>query len=192
MRRAHGAFGFPCPYGHEYEPDFYISFNWDIVGGSVGGLCEAYRDKVTKIPGLYSVNLHFDHADEDLEVISPYTNHDVMEILVLRAATVRVRLSDWVDGSKLQVDRANSVDVQVSSDTANSEEGTAVFRTVISGEWLYIYGMGENSRVRITFPMHVETKKYDFRGNIFTFRWRGDAVDAADNLERRLCFFPQI
>jgi hypothetical protein len=175
LRRAYGAFGFPCPYGHEYEEDGWISFNWDIVGGGVGGLCEAYRDKLTKSSGLYSVNLHFDHQDEDVEVISPYTNADVMDITVKRPATIRVRLSDWVVRGELEIKSAQS-DIH----------------TEFSDDWLYIFGMQENSKIHIRFPMHIETKEYAFGSNVFTFRWRGDSVEAADNLGRRLCFFSQI
>ncbi|UVI28925.1 hypothetical protein [Paenibacillus spongiae] len=173
--RSKGAFGFPCPYGHEYEKDYVISFNWDIVGGGVGGLCEAYRDKVTKKDGLISINLHFDHSDADIEVQSPYTHQDVMEILVKRKHPVRLRLSDWMEAGSM---------------TISTDNADAAY--LISDGWLYFHGLEDGDRIRIRFRMPLETKHYPFREEAFTFQWRGDAVAAADNKGRRLCYFDDL
>ena len=71
--RMKGAFGFPCPYGHEYEPGSEISFNWDIVGGGVSSLCWAYNHIVTNVNGIISVNLQFDYEDEKICYRTPYS-----------------------------------------------------------------------------------------------------------------------
>lgn len=173
--RSKGAFGFPCPYGHEYNEGGWISFNWDIVGGAVSGLCEAFRDKVTREGSIISVNLLFDHKDKDVEVKSPYTNNDVMEIKARCPSLIRVRLSDWVERDKLCV--------------TNYGKRT---KMIFSGDWLYLPELGAKSLVRIKIPMKVVTTDYRFRGDTFTFRWRGDAVDAVRNLASRLCFLKSI
>jgi hypothetical protein len=173
--RARGAFGFPCPYGHEYKFDGWISFNWDIVGGGVAGLCQAYKDKVTKTESLVSVNLHFDHSDEDLSVKSPYTNEGIMEVAVKRPVVVRVRLSDWVDRRKLTV--------RINQQPADCH---------LSGAWLYLSGLKQGDRVEIGIPMTVIRQDYEFRSEVFSFRWKGDAVDAVASEGKRLCFFDAL
>lgn len=173
--RSKGAFGFPCPYGHEYEAGGWISFNWDIVGGAVGGLCEAFRGKVTRKGHLISVNLLFDHKDGDVEIKSPYTNKDVLEIKMRRPSLIRVRLSDWIERDKLHV-------------TVNGKKA----KTIFSGDWLYLPNLKPKSLVRIKIPMRVITTDYKFRGDTFTFRWRGDAVDGVSSTASRLCFFKNI
>ena len=173
--RSKGAFGFPCPYGHEYQADQPVAFHLDIVGGGVASLCEAYRDKVTVDGSLISVNLHFDHEGDDVRIKSPYTNDDVMEIELKRKCLLRVRLSDWVEREALVI-------------TVNGERAKRVF----SGDWLYLSGLDESSLVKIKMPMKTATTDYEFRSDIFTFRWRGDAVDGASNLNSRLCFFEGI
>ena len=173
--RSKGAFGFPCPYGHEYGADLPISFNLDIVGGGVASLCEAYRAKVTVDGSLISVNLHFDHEGKDVRIKSPYTNDDVMEIELKRKYLLRVRLSDWVEREELAI-------------TVNGERKEGVF----SGDWLYLSGLDKNSTVKIKIPMKTATSDYKFRSDTFAFRWRGDAVEGAKNLNPRLCFFKGI
>ena len=41
-----GSYGFPAPYGHKSvgKGRGNLSFNMDIVGGTVASLCEAYRE----------------------------------------------------------------------------------------------------------------------------------------------------
>jgi len=95
-----------------------------------------------------------------------------MEIKLKRKYLVRVRISDWVDREKLFV-------------TANGKNT----KTVFSGDWLYLPELRINSLVKIKIPMKIVTTNYKFRSDKFTFRWRGDAIDAAENLNPRLCFF---
>jgi len=174
--RAKGAFGFPCPYGHEYEPGSRISFNYDIVGGGVSSLCAAYLAKVDRCGSLIGVNLHFDHRDDEIEVTSPYPNGDTLELYLKKAHPVRVRLSDWVDRERV---------------AAKSRERDDI-RTVVLGEWLYLFGLQAGDSATIRLPMAVRTVSYPFRGDTFTFRWRGDAVEAAASAGKRLTFFDEL
>ncbi len=172
--RAKGAFGFPCPYGHQYK-NSPISFNWDITGGAIGSLCEAFRTRVTKSDSLISVNLHFNYKDNDVEIKSPYTNGGVMEIRLKRKYLIRVRLSDWLDRDKLYI-------------TVNVKK----LKPILSGNWVYLPGLQADSLVKIKIPMKITATDYRFRSDIFRFRWKGDAVDAAANLASNLCFFKGI
>ncbi|MDP6081682.1 MAG: hypothetical protein QF435_16615, partial [Arenicellales bacterium] len=181
--RSRGAFGFPRPYGHEdhyahnpRHPDAArISFNWDITGGAVGSLCEAYRDVVTHSGALTSINMHFDHTDSHLDVKSPYTNRDIMVVKLKRRRMLRVRLSNWVDRKQLRL-------------TVNDKRTPML----ISGDWLYLPVLNSRAMVKLKIPMKVVTTPYRFRKSTFVFRWRGDGVEAASNLSPRLCFFKAL
>ena len=173
--RSKGAFGFPCPFGHEFETGSRISYNWDIVGGSVDGLCHAFRRKVTKNGSLTSVNLHFDHKDREIIITSPYTNRNVMEVKLKKKTTLRIRLSDWTDKNRIRI----TVDNQKS-------------RGLISGDWLYLTGLRSNSTARVVFPKKKATVDYRFRDHRFSFTWVGDQVVAATSGEKRLCFFKSM
>ena len=61
--RHKGAFGFPAPYGHQPvgRRGKSISFNMDIVGGTVASLCEAYRSIMRVDEKGYWVNLRCSH-----------------------------------------------------------------------------------------------------------------------------------
>lgn len=176
--RSKGAFGFACPYGHEYEIGSWMSFNWDIVGGAVGGLCEAWRDKVSVMDGgLISVNMLFEHDDGNFAVRGPYAveGEERIEITARSACSFRIRMSDWVRKDRLRV-------------TVNGEEA----EFLLSGHWLYMMDMSPNSRIAVAFPLEIARAIYEFRGETFEYEWMGDAVRAMDTKGRRLCFFDPI
>lgn len=173
--RVRGAFGFPSPYGHEESPGSLISFNWDIVGG-VSGICRAKADAVTCMPdGLVSVNLLFDHKDPKLEVVSPYGNDDVLEVLTREYTALRVRLPKYTDVQKT-LDNLKDAD----------------FEATVLGGWLYLTGIkaGQTMRIPLAFEEHIE--HHTFLGHELAFRWRGEEVTGASSQGKRLCFFPEI
>jgi hypothetical protein len=91
--RLRGAFGFPAVYGHQPVPHRQgrgISFNLDIVGGSVASLCEAYRVVTQFSDGTHRVNLLFDHETDAIRVESPYT-HDALRITLKQPGALFVR-----------------------------------------------------------------------------------------------------
>jgi len=172
-QRSYGAFGFPCPYGHEYEDDGWISFNWDIVGGGVSGLCEVVRNRVTTNGGMTSINLLFDHDDDRVAFTSPYGESPVAVIAAKRDGTYRLRVSDWTP--------LNEITVNHSSDQISS---------TVSGQWLYLFGMKAGDQVEVAFPLVESTSYYSIKGDPFSIDWQGDAVVATSEGSRRLRFFP--
>ncbi len=173
--RSRGAFGFPCPYGHEYEAGGRISFNWDIVGGGVSGLCEVVRSRVTEVGGVLSVNLLFDHEDDRISIVSPYPTASKLTVTLKREGSVRVRLPEWIRGTQL--------DIQAGGDGVTSSA---------SGEWLYLWNLRAGKPVELDFPLPIYTTDYLVKGQPFTIQWRGDSVYAASGLGRRLRFFPDL
>ena len=170
-----GAFGFPCPWGHEYEPGSRISFNWDIVGGAVAGLCVAYKNIVTEHSGFLSINLLFDYTDDKIEIISPYDDgrHDrKMEIVVKKETNfVRIQLSD-----SFYIDRI-------------CVEGCEF---LVDGTFLFLWNPRPRKSIKIDIPMKTVDKEYHFRGHDIYFRWVGESVTAAGSPGKRLCFFKEL
>lgn len=168
--RARGAFGFPCPYGHEYEPGAPVSFNWDIVGGATEGLCEAYRACVSRSGRLVSVNLLFDADDADLTFTSPYGAEDTAMLTLKSAgACVRVRVP--------------------SRCAAVMTEGCEGVR---HGEWLYLSGLRAGDRAKLRFRFERQREDVHFRQHCFSVAWRGEEVRAMDAPGKRLKFFPPM
>lgn len=168
--RSRGAFGFPCPYGHEDHEGANISFNWDIVGGGSEGLCEAIRAQYTFNGDLYSVNLLFDSECEAFSFHNPYDGNGTAEVKahkVLKALRIRMP--------------GNCKIVHV--------EDAGHF---IDGEWLYLSGLEVGNVVRITYAFDEKIVATPFRGKFYTLRWYGDEVTGAVSKGKRLCYFPEI
>jgi hypothetical protein len=171
-----GAFGFPAPYGHLPLGDgrHKMSFNMDVVGGTVGSLCEAYREVTRKDAAGRWVNLLFDHEGEGIVVRSPYT-HDALEIEVDSEGPLFVRLPSWVDAQELRIDGVPTP-------------------TRLSNGYLFFAQPPVGSPIRIPFPLAPQD--LTLSGNIHVrpirVRLRGDAVEAMDDFDCDLTFFDRI
>lgn len=167
--RAVGAFGFPTPYGHEDHPGAWISFNWDIVGGGVNGLCEAYKACSSMENGVIAVPLHFAMERNTHTATDPYQNGGVMTYTP-KADNLRF---------KIRIpERAEVLSVSI----PYTKEG----------EWLYPAPVRAGETVRIAFDFETADITYDFRGRRIVYRWHGEEVIGANNADRRLCFFQTI
>ncbi len=169
--RSRGAFGFPCPYGHEYSKDAsWISFNWDIVGGGAEGLCEAIRAQWSRDGGLLSINLLFDADSELFSFRNPYDGDGTAALTVHAPLNaLRVRIPGGCAGVK-----------------AENAAGFA------DGEWLYLSGFTQEVPIRLLYDFRETVTDSPFRGRFFTFRRLGEEVTGAVNGDKRLCFFPEI
>ena len=168
--RSKGAFGFPCPYGHEDHEGARVSFNWDIVGGGSEGLCEAIRGQCTLKGALYSVNLLFDTDNAAFTFRNPYDGNGVAEINMHQPVkALRIRMPGNCKG--VTVENAESY---------------------INGEWLYLCGMEAGGTVRIFYDFEDRVVATPFRGKFYTLRWHGEEVTGAVSRGKRLCFFPEI
>lgn len=168
--RSKGAFGFPCPYGHEDHEGAWISFNWDIVGGGSEGLSEAIREQCTFNGTLYSVNLLFDMENSVFSFRNPYDGEGVAEIEAHKTVkALRVRIPGHCTGVHV--------------------EGT---QSYIDGEWLYLCSIEAGNTVKIVYDFEDVITATPFRGKFFTFRWHGEEVTGAKSEGKRLCYFPEI
>lgn len=164
-----GAFGFPAPWGHEYEPGHEISFNWDIVGGAAGGLCEALRSRVNSRKEIYSIDLLFDYEDDVFEIKSPYTNSGKMSLRLKRKCPgIRIRIPEHVCAQEILC------------------EGCKAYR---SGNYLYLTQV-TGTEITIRFPFETVTQTYRFRNHTFDAKWWGESIVGMTSAGKRLCFFP--
>ena len=171
--RLRGAFGFPAPYSH-LAPNAVrkgINFNLDIVGGTVGSLCEAYREAARDmLDGFNVVNLLFDHETDAVAVESPYT-HDALTVRLKKSGFLLVRMPPWVDRKQTTV------------------TGAAAHRWTPTS-YLFFKKQPAGTQVRITFPLPEEEITLGApHPKPIHARLRGDAVAAMENFGATLRFF---
>ena len=168
-----GSYGFPAPYGHKSvgKGRGNLSFNMDIVGGTVASLCEAYREVVREEVTGHWVNMLFDHETDAVRVRSPYGGCG-LTVEVLKAGPLFVRIPPWVDRAKLKV------------------EGTGGLPTW-SDDYLFISQPTVRQPIRINFPLEDQDLVLSERLHIrpIRVRMRGDVVVAMDNFAAALTFF---
>jgi hypothetical protein len=177
-----GAFGFPAPYGHEPIGAPRVSFNMDIVGGTVASLCEAYREAAHHDTAGHWVDLHFDHKTDSVEVESPYT-HPLMRVTLKRPGPLFVRLPSWVDPRDVRVDqRPPPVEV------LSAEPGTPR----ISGGYIYVPRPRVGTPVSISYPPPRRQITLKHRTRDIRVLLRGDEVEAMDTFGADLTYFDPI
>ncbi len=167
--RSVGSFGFPTPYGHEDHHGAWISFNWDIVGGGVNGLCEAWKACCAAENGIMTIPLHFSADRDTCTITDPYANGGIMTVT---AKTDNLRLKIRIPA------RASVRSVNVPY--------------TIEGEWLYPSPVKAGETAEIAFDFEIRDITYDFRGRRILYRWHGEEVIGANNGDRRLCWFETV
>jgi hypothetical protein len=172
-RRHLGAFGFPAPYGHESigAGRDGISFNLDIVGGTVGSLDEAYREVTRQDAVGHWVNLLFDHATDAIKVKSPYT-HDSLQITLRKPAPLFVRIPPWVDRTAIRIEGDQR-------------------KPQWHGDYLFFPSPPVGKPLAIRFPLkeHEITLSGAVHIHPIKVRLRGDEVVAMENFGADLTYF---
>lgn len=169
--RHRGAWGFPAPYGHRPIGLEFISFNMDIVGGTVASLCEAYAAAVESDQAGHRVNLLFDRETDALEVESPYT-HPALRVRAKQPGPLWVRLPPWVPDDRLAV------------------EGAAGRR--LSSGYLFVPEPPVNRFVTIRYPLVESELTLEHRTRRIRARLRGDAVATMENFGADFTFFEPL
>ena len=170
--RLRGSFGFPAPYGHEPIENTRIRFNTDVVGGSIGSLCEAYRDVARLDEAGHRVNLLFDHETAGVIVESPYT-HPALTVRVKGPAPLFVRVPPWVGRRDLQISGAEGI-------------------SRMTNGYLFFPEPPVNRTISIEFPLKVSEITLGHRTREIRTRLRGDEVLAMDDFGADLTFFEPI
>ena len=151
-----------------------MSFNMDVVGGTVGSLCEAYNEVTRRDAAGHRVNLLFDHEGAGVAVRSPYT-HECLEVEVASEGALSVRLPSWVDADELGIEGVNAP-------------------PRLSSGYLFFPQPRVGAPIRISFPL--ASRDLTLSGSIHVrpirVRLRGDAVEAMDDFGCDLTFFDRI
>ncbi|MDP6042169.1 MAG: hypothetical protein QGG64_26710, partial [Candidatus Latescibacteria bacterium] len=171
-KRHLGAFGFPAPYGHAPLDAKSISFNMDIVGGSVGSLCEAYRAIATTDAAGHWVNLFFDHETENVKIASPYT-HGKLTITVRKPKPLFVRLPNWLSHDAIQI------------------TGTEQSPRITNG-FLFFAQPPLDQPLSLQFELSEQNLVLNHRTRNIHVRLKGDSVVAMDNFGADLTFFDSM
>lgn len=158
-----GAFGFPCPYGLVDEAGGWISFNWDITGGGVSGLCEVLRAAVTTtgngVGETLSVNMPFDGSYHGLSLSSPYRDGGALRLTTGRPCSLRIRLFDWCSDAQL---------------TSASDDNV---RTIALGDWLYVTGANAGTVIDIACQLRVSETTYAIKSEKIEAIWAGAQIN---------------
>lgn len=170
-KRSKGAFGFPCPFGHEDHPGSDISFNWDIVGGGAEGLCEAWKERTTVESNLVSINLLFDYEDQNIVFSNPYDGLGMASIILKKPVTIRVRIP------------GNCSDQNIRINGGKFEK---------DNQWIYIFDGELGKKISIDFALQEKFEYYSFRDKSLKFRYWGEEITGAVSVGKRLCYFPEI
>ena len=168
-----GSYGFPAPYGHKSvgKGRGNLSFNMDIVGGTVASLCEAYREVVREQVTGHWVNMLFDHETDAVRVQSPYGNKGLL-VTMKREGPLFVRIPPWVDRAELEVSGA--------SETPIWSEDYLFFSQPTIGQSICIDFSLQEQELVLCERLHIRPIRV---------RMRGDAVVAMENFGAELTFF---
>lgn len=168
-----GAFGFPAPYGHQSvgKGRGNISFNMDIVGGTVASLCEAYREVARSGAVGISVNLLFDHETSAVRVQSPYT-HDCLQVELKQPGPLSVRIPSWLTRDEVAVTGAEAPPIWT--------KGYLFFSKVSAGQAIQFHFPLKESQITLSARLHIHP---------IQVKMKGDAVVAMDNFNAELTFF---
>ena len=170
--RLRGAFGFAAPYGHEPIGASKIRFNLDIVGGTVGSLCEAYREATRFDEAGHRVNLLFDHETPAIKVESPYT-HGGLRVTLKRPGPLFVRIPPWVDPGSVRVPGASGA-------------------ARLTNGYLFISQPSVNRPMSFEFQLRSSEITLGHRTRRIRAVLRGDEVTAMENFGADLTFFDPL
>ena len=149
-----------------------MRFNTDVVGGTVGSLCEVLREGVRTDTAGHWVNLLFDHETENLVVKSPYTN-PALTIVLKQPGPLFVRIPPWVNLDSLVI------------------KGTEEY-PIRSNGYLFFATPPVNQPITLAFEMPLEELTMGHLTRDIQVRFRGDTIDAMENHGANLTFFDSI
>ena len=174
-RRTQGAWGFPAPFGHEpleQRDGGRMRFNTDVVGGTVGSLCEALREMTRFDETGHWVNLLFDHETPDIEVRSAYT-HPALSVSVKRPGPLFVRVPPWCERDEIRI-------------------SGAVEEPRLTNGYLFFAHPPVNRPITLQFDLPAEEITLHHATRDIRVRLRGDEVAAMEDHGADLTFFEPL
>ncbi len=164
-----GAFGFPAPYGHAPIGCDEVSFNMDIVGGTVGSLCEAWRSAVQVDEAGLHINLFFDIDTPAARVESPYPD-GVLKITPKRATPVWVRVPSWAAERDLHIEGMDGA-------------------LVLSNDQAFIPTCAAGQTIAVRFNLPLQTLELKHRSRTIRATLHGDQTIGMDSFGAPFTYF---
>ena len=155
-QKIRGAFYFPTP-------NDFNSYNTDLTGAVMQGLCEAWHATTRHTDGRVWVDMLFTRRDESAHVRSRLPESGRVQIDLKRAAGLAVRIAPWIDRARLKA-------------TLNGRPAKGRF----GGHYLVFDGLPRGAKVKLTFPQPVRRSAERAAGWPHTYRlkWIGNTVES--------------
>ena len=174
-QRTQGTWGFPAPFGHEpleQRDGGSMRFNTDVVGGTVGSLCEALREMTRFDEAGQWVNLLFDHETPEVEVRSAYT-HPALSVRIKKPGPLFVRVPPWCERDRMRITGAG--------EAPRSTNG-----------YLFFANPPVNRPIVSQYDLPTEEITLHHATRDIRVRLRGDEVAAMENHGADLTFFDPL
>ena len=149
-----------------------MRFNTDVVGGTVGSLCEALREMTRLDEAGHWVNLLFDHETPDIEVRSAYTQ-PALSVRVKKPGPLFVRIPPWCEREKIRI-------------TGAGEKPRA------TNGYLFFANPPVNRPITFQYDLPTEEVTLHHATRDIRVRLRGDEVAAMENHGADLTFFEPL
>jgi len=153
--RIRGAFYFPTP------NDFH-SYNTDLTGAVMQGLCETWQSIYREDGGRIHVDLLLSKKDEQIEIESRLPRSGVVRIRPKRSVrSVAVRIAPWINRTKLRA-------------TIGGRKAEGHFH----GHYLVFGALPRQSNLTLKFnlPQTATTQRAAGWPDLYHLRWRGNTV----------------
>lgn len=174
--RSVGAYGFPAPYGYVATKNPYSSgaFFTDVTGGGVVGLADVKNAVYSFTGGVHEIDLLFDIDNDNISIVSPYTNSadERLNITLKTAGDVRIRLPSWANQSAISASLAQQ------GLSYSFENGYVRISNAPVGTAFYV-----------AMPLATQSATDVVNGRKISIVWRGDSVAAMSNMGTPMPFF---
>ena len=169
-----GTFGFPAPYGHQPIGVENVSFNMDIVGGTVDSLAAAVEHVAPSSAAGTKINFLFDYENDAVRVESPYTSGDgKLHLMAKSGHPVWLRLPGWLDRKTIAI-------------------GEGIKSPIESNGYLVFSESPVGRRFDVGFNLAQRQLVLKHRTRDIRVKLRGDAVVAMDNFGADLTYFDSL
>ena len=150
----------------------------DVLAAVTHGLCDIQRSIVTHTAAVVRVNLHFDHDDEQLSVVSTRDDRATTSVPVKRRLNLLIRVPRWAPATSLEVE----------------VDGRAVpIRRMGDCVWIGRDALTDSSVIRMSFALPSRTTEEIMpSGRRYTLHWRGDQITGIAPQEAVLPFYPEV
>ncbi len=147
----------------------------DVTSANVHTLVDIYKHIVEYQGNDLKAHLHFDYADEIVEIKSVRHRDADVHVNVKKSLNTWIRLPRWTDRDKVKLTvKGKNLPLQM------------------IGDYIYIPTTKLPGKINIKYNLPVETKTETLAGTEYTLCWRGDEVMGIRPNAESLPFYPDL